>query len=269
MNALLKLCEQIEMPKEAVQKMSYALCSAEAQTSAFEKELCDRTGYERAALRLHEYLGEDENGWKILAVMLNASLFTLKKYRVRGISDEVFYQTMKCFSRFVREHKTSYGAYGFDRWLWTGRQLSLSLFRLGELEYELAYSEQGERAIAIHIPSDADLSARAVDKSLAESKTFFGRFEPKWANTPYTCSSWLLAPALKELLPSQSNIVNFQNRFSIVNVSIDNLEYRTWLFHGQTQPRNFAEDTSLQRAAKAFVLGGGKIGSAFGILKND
>lgn len=269
MNALMRLCGQIDMPQEAVREIARAFGVAAEYAHTFAEGLCDRSQYERAANGMHERIGEDRNGWIILTAMLQVALATQNIYRARNIPEDVFADTMKCFSRFVREHKVDFGAYAFDRWWWTGRQLSLSLYRIGALEYELAYTERGERAIAVHIPSDADLSAPSLDLSLAKAKTFFSRFEPDWEKTEYTCSSWLLSPALKELLPAQSKILQFQNRFRMINFFADNKDYRTWLFHGATEPEKFAENTSLQRAAKTFVLGGGKIGSAYGVLKRD
>lgn len=53
----------------------------------------------------------------------------------------------------------------------------MSLFRIGALEYEFS-EEEGEKAIALHIPSDADLSAEAVDRSMQEADTFFGPVIP-------------------------------------------------------------------------------------------
>lgn len=65
---------------------------------------------------------------KILCCMLKAAAISLEKYREQEIEDRVFNDTMKCFTRFVEEHKVSYGIYGFDRDFWTGRQLPSSFF---------------------------------------------------------------------------------------------------------------------------------------------
>ena len=39
----------------------------------------------------------------------------LAAYQKAGISEQMFADTMKCFPRFVREHKECFGDYGFDR----------------------------------------------------------------------------------------------------------------------------------------------------------
>lgn len=80
----------------------------------------------------------------------------------------------------------SFGCCGFDRDFWTGRQLSLLLFRLGELEFEIV-SEDGEKAelsedekhshylLHVHIPSDADLSPERCDESFLNGRAVFCR----------------------------------------------------------------------------------------------
>ena len=68
----------------------------------------------------------------------------------KDLPEDVWLDTMKCFSRFVGEHRNSYGWEGFDRGFWTVRQVRASLFRLGELEYEMV--ESGERKhISLHV----------------------------------------------------------------------------------------------------------------------
>ena len=56
----------------------------------------------------------------------------------------------------------------FDRGWWAYRQTSMQIFRLGVLEYEFDRLE-GESVIALHIPSDARLTAEAVDRSLEQA----------------------------------------------------------------------------------------------------
>lgn len=158
------------------------------------------------------------------------------------------------------------GSPDFDRGWWTYRQLSLQLFRLGELEYELREYD-GLPAAAIHIPSDADLSPEAVDRSLTEADIFFrSHFGPRVA---YTCRSWLLSPSLIPLLGENSNILSFQRRFDIKSRDLESREFVQWLFYTSpdTPVELFEERTSLQRAVKGMLLAGGSLGSAFGVLR--
>jgi len=206
-------------------------------------------------------------GFAALKSALTGALELKKEYRRRGIQEKIFFDTMGCFSRFVREYKESYGAYGFDRDWWTGRQLSLSLVRLGELEYEFSRLK-GEKAISVHIPSDADLSPERVSLSLSESDWFMERYFPEYFCKEYFCESWLLSPALKTLLPPISNIVRFAERFKLIETNENATDYIQWVYKKPgLSAECFPENTSLQRNIKRYVLSGGKIGEATGVLK--
>lgn len=249
------LSAEIGMPAEACEKILAAQTGlAPEQEAELCARLCDPQGYDGAYNELKALLKADEDGFAMLRIMLKSAEISRRKYRERGISEEVFLDTMGCFSRFVREYKECFGRYGFDRGFWTGRQLSLSLFRLGTLEFET----NG----AVHIPSDADLSEKALDESFAKAREFF-------PSVRFCCDSWLLSPVLGELLPPDSRINRFRERFEIQTVDENNDGYKFWVFkNANMRAEDFPENTSLQRAIKRHVLAGGKIGEAFGFLKN-
>lgn len=263
-----ELCSRIALDGELEKRLTFGKLSAKKR-EALCVRLCGRD-YAAAARELEE-ADDTGRGLVTLAVMLRAALLSREIYERRGIAEEVFFDTMKCFSRFAKEYRVRFGEWGFDRGFWTGRQLSLSLFRLGTLEYELAEDKEGAPAIAVHIPSDADLSDGAVDDSLARARAFFSEEKSfgRWKKAPYTCDSWLLSPALKELLPPRSRILRFQARFSVIRVSPEDGGFLFWLFEGKTSPDSFPQETSLQRAAARYLAAGGKIGSAFGRLKES
>lgn len=233
------------------------------------RRLHQRGTWDDALAVLRECLGPDEHGFRMLAVMLTDMCQTKEAYREKGISEEVYRATMACFARFVGEHKVSYGIYGFDRAFWTPRQLSMQLFRLGELEYELL--QEGEkRLISIHIPSDARMTPQGCRTSYEQAKEFFGQYYPEWAGVDYGCNSWLLAPGLKQILPEDSNIIRFQNAFEIVKTDEEDRGFLEWVYKRMDIPyEELPEETSLQRNMKQFLLRGGKIGEADGILKKD
>lgn len=215
---------------------------------------------------------EPEHGLNELFQQTMAAYEARKKEPWNRISEEIYIETMKCFSRFVREHKVSYGVYGFDRGFWTPHQIEGKLFRIGELEYQI---DDEEKVISIHIPSDADLSDDLVDASYAEQKQFFAENFPETAGWPGMCESWLLSPALKELLPSDSRILAFAARFEITQTNPDATDYLEWVYKlasGQQKSaelENLREDTSLQRRMKDFLRAGGKVGIAWGIWKKS
>ena len=83
-----------------------------------------------------QFSGRDPDGMQILALYLAAACRTREKYRMMCIPDEIFRDTMGCFSRFLREAKARSGRFIFDRAFWGWRHLSCRLFRVGTLEFE-------------------------------------------------------------------------------------------------------------------------------------
>ncbi len=186
--------------------------------------------------------------------------------------EEVWLDTMRCFTRFVNEHKQQYGFYGFDRGFWTVRQVEGRLFRLGELEYE-RLEDGDQKTLAMHIPSDAILEPEKLNASVEKARAFMQEFYPEWANAPITLHSWLLSHELKALLPETSRILRFQRAFAPTIAQGECLEaVLQWVYALPPQARNrdslpgLAEDTALRRSMKAYLLSGGQIFAARGTL---
>lgn len=219
-------------------------------------------------LSLKDLFQEDTDHICLLYCQLECARCSGMRYQKLGIPKKIFLDTMKCFSRFLEESKKKNGRLCFDRGWWTYRQISMQIFRIGALEYELK-EYQSLPVIALHIPSDADLSPQAVDESLAEAKRFFRSFYPNYYCRAYICDSWLLSPSLRPFLPSESHILAFQNRFQILDEDPENLEYLEWLFqvHKETPVCELPEGTRLQQQVKEAMMKGEKIGSAFGIMR--
>lgn len=203
------------------------------------------------------------HGLDMLAWMLTAGLTTYENYQKMGIGMGIFADTMKCFTRFVGEHFASFGFYGFDRGFWAHRQLSMVLFRVGELEYELLPG-----MVSLHIPTDAGLNLNICRGSLEQFRDFARRFFPEWAKAPVYVESWLLSPALKELLREGSNILKFQEAFTLKSWEKNDTGFLQWVYGREDIPfAELPENTSLQRNMKQYLLAGGKVGSAEGFLK--
>lgn len=259
-----ELCEKIEIQEEVANR---TLTTCYREYEGFADRFCNTGDYEAVYGEWTDLYGKnDVDGLLTLGVMLCGACKSYENYKNKGISQKIFIDTMKCFSRFCNEFYETHGRYGFDRGFWTGRQLSMRLFRIGCLEYELCESD-GKKEIAIHIPSDADLSVETVKHSLSEANVFMNEYYPEYADADRHCVSWLLSPSLFELLPSKSNIRNFALLFQIKDVDQEDESYKLWLFkNDKIQIKDVPQNTSLQRAVKRFVLAGGKIGAAHGVL---
>lgn len=220
-----------------------------------------------AWLELQSILGDDKDSIKILACMLKASADAYEIYKAKGISDKIYFDTMKCYPRFIDETYKMTGKLYFDRYWWTARQAGCHLFKIGELEYEMKHIDD-KIVIGIHIPSDADFSPSTVDKSLINAKMFFAEYYPNLANAEYRCHSWLLDSQIKDMIRQNSNIISFQNRFEIFDKGEIGTDFIEWLYNTESTDYNaLPESTSLQRNMKIHLLSGGVIYNAYGRLK--
>ena len=90
-----------------------------------------------------------------------------------------------------------------------------------------------------------------------------------WARweLPIVCESWLLAPALDKLLPADSRLRRFRAEFVPGPAEEDAEDVYQWLFRGEKRLDRLPQTTSLQRAAKAWLEEGKKIGIGWGRLR--
>lgn len=258
------LCEKIQMPEEMTDMVVSVAQTIDFCDLSPISLLMDRETGLRGFEELTAVLGDDPLGVRQLACQLYCACLCYNTYREMGIPDQIYYDTMTCYTRFVTECFYYRDGYQFDRGWWTWRQLSMCVFRLGELEYEL----RPNKTIAMHIPTGAKFSPEDVDSSLTKATEFLREFFPEYVGVPFTCNSWLLSPSLEPLLPDSSNIINFQRRFCRTDINLEPMDYVSWLFQRlpDVDPKDLPENTSLQSAVKKFVLNGGRIGNAAGYL---
>ena len=233
--------------------------------------------YEEGLSALKGALGEDADGMKLFVAQSMEALLALREYEERGIGREIFRATMAFMARFSGEALARQGRVEWMWGWWFPRQLALREFRLGALEYEMTEGAAfggkpaggDRRRIFLHIPADADLSDGAVDASVAAAKAFFPKYFPDFAEAEYVCESWMLSPALREILPETSRVRRFSERFSVVFWEEDSPAFRDWIFPTAVTAsvEDLPEATSLQRAVKRHLLAGGTIGWAEGYWK--
>ena len=260
-----QLCRIINMPEEVTQQLLEIHSSLEMFPCL--DLLMQAETWSEGLAQLKEAVGDDPGGFRRLCCMLRCALRARAEYDRLGISGEIYGDTMAAFSRFVREHKASYGRYGFDRGFWTTRQVSCKLFRIGQLEYELT-DLNDEPVISLHIPTDVELRPEVLRPSLAEGLAELHRLFPEYADSKTYCHSWLLSPILKDLLPETSNILRFQELFDIEADEIPGKDVLLWVFRNPKLPReDYPENTSLQRKLKQFFLEGGEFLEGKGYLR--
>ena len=227
------------------------------------EKLYSRESWGSGIEELKEYCGDDERGFKILSICMHCLLRTYDSYMEKGISEKIFFDTAGFIPRFLNEHKRVHGISAFTWAHWIPRQIAMEEFRIGDYEYELI-DDGEEKKISLHIPSDADLANGDIEAVYP----FLERYYPEYLGAEMICSSWLLVPALKDLLNEDSNIVRFQNRFYIYEVDEESLSFMDWVYSSREIPYSkLPEGTTLQRNMKKYLLSGGKIGWARGTYR--
>lgn len=123
------------------------------------------------------------------------------KHRALGLTGEESDATLR---DVLRAHEvrgeTPFSDVEWIEVVWSGR-----LAELGRLQFE---SRDGS-VLAVHIPESGPLTPAACDASFARAREVFP--DHRLAS----CHSWLLDPALADVLPGDSNIVRFQRRFEL------------------------------------------------------
>jgi len=218
--------------------------------------------------KLKEILKDDTLGLQMLKVMLLASLKSYKKYQKQNIDENIFIDTFKVFKRFTDEYRSySNNVFGFDRSFWTVRQLTLNLFRIGTLEFEFGKTPDNKNEIAVHIPSDANMEPAKIDESFNNLKVFLNKYYPDYKYERICLTCWMLSPCLSRLLPKESKIIQFQNRFNVID-TFESTEYIEWIYNNQKcEIKDLKCSTSLQVKLKQYLLKGNKFYEGFGILK--
>ena len=96
------------------------------------------------------------------------------------------------------------------------------------------------------------------------------------------CQSWLLSPKNMNFVAKDSNIAKFANMFSLTSESEGAEQHFRWIFDIIADEKTFAKNkkklgyymdlskfnatTSLQKAAKDYVMAGGEFSSGKGLL---
>jgi len=287
---LISLCRALKMCDEIIIEVCALadILRADAIEPHFERLLSIETAKDayNAIVQVldSDPLSCDPRGMKLLTVYLAAALHTRELYKEKCISDVIFVDSLKCLTRFIGEYRVIHDCFGFDRSWWAYRQLSLNLFRLGTLEFEMrTYSEnslpngqpsiQPRHILSVHIPSDAELTREALDASYESAKRFFAEFFSEFRYEGIYCDTWLLAPVLREMLNPTSKILNFQDDYEILSTNPNDMEFIYWIFKKDgNNPDNLGiealpETTTLMRAVKNHLRKGGKVGSALGRYK--
>lgn len=246
--------EQIAVSEEEYSRMKRLF---QSDRDAFYKEILERKDY-----RIY-----------FLYYFCRMACDTYKCYRRRKIEERIFWDTFYDLTLWCENCYREFGEYGIQQYDWFFRHLECTIFRLGRLEFERMSSEwemagenlcirKGMPVISVHIPQGEKLDIRLSEDSFRQAFQFWGR------EYPYLCHSWLLYPGLAEILPEDSNILQFQRLFQVVQTDYEGREAEQRIYGCvRDDPKVYPQKTSLQKKASQYLIAGGRLGNGLGLLK--
>lgn len=233
---------------------------------------------ERLQASIAQKRWDEPDGLSILAIQMRVAALSRKLYARADLSDELFVRTFDWFPRFVRwQHANVEGKFGhrvanpdnpalFTEAFWSPRLLNLSILRFGEFEFEFV---EGEPEINLHIPDDARLDSEHMLASFEQFHALTAAKLAQYADATINCESWLLDPALDELLPANSHLREFRSLFSLAGSEVSQ-DYQKWIAGCEgLSAEELPEVTSLQRAIKQYVLAGGQMSVGTGVFNGS
>lgn len=138
-------------------------------------------------------------------------------------------------------------------------------------EWELALAP-GDDCLGVHIPRNTDFTPEQVERAYREAIEIAKRCYPEFSFKAFTCTSWLLDPALNEILGEKSKISHFSarySRFPAKSGGNDIFSYVYRMQYGDMPLEELPEDTRLQRALKQKYLRGEHILGFSGVILMD
>lgn len=294
-NYLIELMNELDFDKEAQDSLLADFAKIEANEQAKAEFYECIASYEAnintdygALLTNAEKAGEKVGVHKYsagLLVFMCMSKHLKECYKKEGIDLQIWHDSMLDLKWKLWECKAVKGMWGsFVAW-WFPGFFNMTRFALGRLQFDFAkygntYSDEefdlkpDTMIIGVHIPrtmTPFDKASR--EDAYAKAKAFFA---PKLNGAPmiFTCYSWLLYPAYRDIIPEKSNTRSFMDDFKIIGQYDDKEgQYNdAWRLFDMDQPEDindYPENTSLRRAIKQYLLNGGRTGEGLGIFKME
>jgi hypothetical protein len=207
-------------------------------------------------------------------VLLAATPFTRAFHASLGIPEDVSRHTLADFGRKIAVHRKNHGMGGIDSPGWLMHHIRGQIYQLGRLQFERVHPSEnlveGMRAAGCTIPDDevllslhitdfsGPLSPAACDASIDHARAFFARHFPGTPARYAICASWMLDPQLGEYLAPDSNIIRFQNRFTLAFQSDPNNRGILQFVFGKlgAEIDDLPQDTRLERSVVQHIRQG-------------
>ncbi len=180
-------------------------------------------------------------------------------HRSRGVSSDVSWRSLSDLGQQAWVHRQTYGAFGLHTYPWMRIGWSGALYWLGRLQFNVQQVDDAW-VISTHIPATGPLTPASVDDSFRWARGFFADHFADYPTTDFHCSSWLLDPELAVVLPPESNLARFQQRWRLYGEAMrgdDDVLFFTFFRRGDVDVATLPRDTTLQRAIVDRIQAGG------------
>ena len=216
----------------------------------------------------------------LFCILLTAHLHRL--YLQNGYSEALYDGAVLDLKWKVIECERMNGFTGIECYGWMHKWFTLGRFTLGRLQYQPEKAsrviktdrvllERGDLYLNMHIPSCGPLTREAVIDSYGQAKEFFAS---KLGGKPAVvqCTSWLLAPNHRVILPPSSNIRRFCEDFELYDWGKSETGGDLWrIFYRDVKnpPEDLPKRTTLERAYAELLASGERPGWGSGVLLPD
>lgn len=276
-----ELSPKIRMSSEALETLEKLMPRISAEEAdKLARYLTDETiPFPEKRERMAKFAEQEDGNLLCVLIYMAATGYAYEKYKARGIPDEVFYDTFNCLPEKMETYKKHFGKWGYTAPTWSISQLNLTLFRIGRLSYNFVpapheplcakdkvLATENEPYIYIHISDNEKLVG--CEESIREARAFFKKFYPEYADCIYVTNTWLLDPLLAEILPENSNIMQFQKIFNIYDRYDCKTEVLKRIFGEEKESLDaYSPATSLARAVIDYLKSGKELGRGLGYTK--
>lgn len=246
-----------------------------------------------SAYILNEYLFSNDNYGNVSFVRNQKDMFSAlvilsgynkhrKNMKSKNFDKEQEFQHKKeiytvCAIR-MQTYNINYLPIGFV--IWAKHFINTHIIQVGRLQYEIKkYKYMFENidikkddfCIGVHIPREGKLDDEEVKKSFDNAKAEVYKYFPQIkGKAVFCCNSWLLGKELYDILPSNSNIAKFRDRFSPI-YSTKESSITKFLFDEIAEKTDFSllpENSSLRKKVKQCLIWGQIFYDAVGIVKD-
>lgn len=127
--------------------------------------------------------------------------------------------------------------------------------------------QPGQYVLSAHLPKGMDISKENVDEAFRTVKDAANQWYPDFEITALYCGSWLLDPALEDMLGAESKIAAYGARFARYPLLSAGREVFNFVFPPHVTDLNaLPENTRLERGLKKLYLNGGYIHAFAGVI---